>query len=46
MILSAPRAGMPVTSADLKAHAAIKIDRGVKIVHGVDDVIEAVRHCR
>ena len=46
MILRSPCSRMPVTPADLKAHAAIKIDRCVKVVHGVDDVVEAARHCR
>src|SRR5205807_7274564 len=43
LVVRSPR--MPIASADGEAEPAIKLCPGVEVAHGMDDVIEAARHC-
>ena len=44
VVLGAPRRRVTVARADLEAERAVERDRGIEIVHRVDDVIDAARH--
>ena len=46
VVLCSPSARMPVARTDLKTETAVKFDRGIEILHRVNDMIEAPSHRR